>query len=86
MTRTWSPANAKWRSARLQGIFVNGSTDIVDAESVADAREKAAKQFGRVQRVEIIDEGYYDGPEDTEHRYWRLGLLCLMIVKIVIND
>ena len=47
-------------------FFVSGSTDILEAKSAAEARDKAAKHFGRVQRVEIVDANYYDGPEDDE--------------------
>jgi hypothetical protein len=47
-------------------FFVSGSTDIVEATSAAEARDKASKQFGRVQRVEIVDASYYDGPEDEK--------------------
>jgi microcompartment protein CcmL/EutN len=37
-------------------FFVSGSTDILEAESAAEARDGATKQLGRVKRVMVIDE------------------------------
>ena len=43
--------------------FINGSTDIVAARNAGDARDKAARQFGRVRAVEVLAEEYEDEPD-----------------------
>jgi len=37
-------------------FFVSGSTDILEANSAAEARDAATKDFGRVRRVKVLDE------------------------------
>ena len=40
-------------------FFVSGSTDIPEANSAAEVRDAATKDFGQVRRVMVLDE-----PED----------------------
>jgi len=49
-------------------FFVSGSTDILEANSAAEARDAATKDFGRVRRVMVLDEPDDDleGPDEEE--------------------
>ena len=42
--------------AQYKVQFSNGSSDIVEADSAAEARERASEEFGRVKTVSIIED------------------------------
>ena len=52
--------------ANYKVTFISGSTDVVEADSAAEAKEKASKEFGRVKRVEILDEDLEVDDDDAD--------------------
>jgi hypothetical protein len=54
---------------RYKVFFTDGSTDLIEAESAADARDTARADFGgRVRRVEVVEDGQEDEdlPDDED--------------------